>query len=1509
MIRSCFCSVLVLTTVLVLARSTRAAEEELSRTSLAGETARTTRRLAAADELAAREKWAEAVDEYLRILGEAGDDLVSLDAHHSLQARRVCHLRLAALPPAALGLYRSRVDVQAKKWLEQATASRDSAVLRRLVDDMFCSRYTDQALDLLGDLTFERGDFEEAERWWSMLAPPLSKKERVKEGEGDGAKQNRAPTLPLSRSLTLLFPDPQVDVARVRAKQILARLFRGERTGLQEELTAFRTEHATAAGWLAGREGVYADILQRLAAEQQEMLLAPDPEKSWATFGGNPSRNLVVPKPPGRWARLRPLDGPQWTVRLDTDGTASGEPEAPIPARRTSGNAAFYPVIQGDRVFVANARFIMGYSLLDGRPILRYPLAEHVAEEERQRLLHLKVDLPAEPNLAYVLSVAGNRVYARLGAQALGPSGKGGAGETSQAYLVCLDLQLEVSNKVERWKVASKGTAATGPVFEGGPVVGHGGVFIAESRFAGGQTQTAISCYDANTGRLRWQSDVCSVVQDFKRDEVKPRYRHHLVTLAGSTVVYCSHSGAIVALDAFTGRRLWGVRYPSRVQQTVFGEAVPRDLAPCLYSDGRLYVAPLDSDRILCLDPDTGRTVWESGRMQVLQLLGVAKGLLIVTSTTPRPCIRALEAATGMDLRNWLHPADGSELRTFGRGILAGSWVFWPIRADRHQGVYVLDQETGEPVLFDEGLNGNLAVGGGCLAVAGTGKLSVYVPEGRLLQRRREEAAQLRASAQPLYRLALAEADAGLYPSALANLDRVETETGSTHRLSAVLLRKMLVRRHEMLLDAAEQAARRKRWEEAAQFLRRAAVARFPLGARLTALSREAALRTETDQPARAVAVWQSILENGDLRGGMIVGADGNPHTAADFARAQIDELIQLHGPSVYAAVEKRARALLATAQAAKRNEVAERLGREFPNAAVTGPALLELAQWNEQHGESGAAARAYRCFLRRGGAEAGRPLALKGLAQAYEPQRCWSAARSTWQRLANEQGDQIEPGRSVRVFVAEQLQKPEYQSTSDVLQPRLVFPLARAWQASVELGEAEDGERCVTAPSWSWLGAGNGYLFSIRDCTIICRGGLSGKVCWESTLPQKPRWIGSSADVVVAAGVDSLFGLSRADGYRIWSLSLATDSSSPHLEAFQIAGDRCFLLLEERRMVALDIFSGSLLWTSWAPAGRFQLSSTGGRFRPSYCARQESVLIQTSTGTWLVLDGRTGRRLHESEHPGQPWTRQPLFLERGQVCLLTEPHRLTAVDSRTGAGLWEYAVENPVSLTGEPLQALGNRDTLVVLVSRNYGYYLECLDARTGHRRWSKPRYFGTEPIDLKAGTLDESAVYLVQDNLLLALALIDGRLLWRRTLPAEYGSSTPHSKSFTHWRILRTQESLILYPQDGHSAQWQVHWLYVTAQIRLSWPPGGSLAFLFYEPRTGRLAQRVNLLVAAPRLDLHCHYHPVPAVVPRVHRHSSSAAHAEPTVQFCHEGMIIEWAGNAWGLNSGFALFDQDP
>src|ERR1043165_5260076 len=114
--------------------------------------------------------WEQLPEEYYRLMLESGDTLVTVPdvpdvgvGWSSSQVRRLCHERLALLPRSCLESYRQRVDVEAKALLEQGRRTRSAEPLRRLVNDLFCSRVADQALDLLGDLAFEQGRFCEAQ--------------------------------------------------------------------------------------------------------------------------------------------------------------------------------------------------------------------------------------------------------------------------------------------------------------------------------------------------------------------------------------------------------------------------------------------------------------------------------------------------------------------------------------------------------------------------------------------------------------------------------------------------------------------------------------------------------------------------------------------------------------------------------------------------------------------------------------------------------------------------------------------------------------------------------------------------------------------------------------------------------------------------------------------------------------------------------------------------------------------------------------------------------------------------------------------------------------------------------------------------------------------------------------------------------------------------------------------------------------------------------------------------
>ncbi len=828
--------------VLAAARALPArGDEPLNRAALPGESTSTARRLRAADKLADEKQFAEAADEYARVLDEAGGDLVPLDDRLSLRARWLVHQRLAALPPDLLRAYRNRVDNQAKKWLDLGLAARDVRPLRRAVEEAFCSRHAEPALELLGDLALERGEFPEAERWWRLLARPASEAARP------------APAPPWTKAdgspdLDLVFPDPQGDVARYRAKQIVARLFAGERAAAAKELASFRGLHAKAQGSLAGRKGNYADLLQALA--DRPPVVPPAAADEWPTFAGDGSHQRLLPAEPAdpnRLIRLRG-DGPAWRFR-----------PRHVPC---------YPVIAGNHVLVADARGVTAYDIDTGRArdwdLARDGKARDVA--------------PSSEEARPTLTVADGRVYARLGAEAPGPERKPG---DLESYLVCLELSGDGPRAV--WvRKAGDGDAASGPrLYEGAPLVRDGLLYVAVTRFAGNQAVTAVECHaaDRDGAAPLWSQDVVAARDESPR-EARPR--HLLLTAAGPNVVCGTHSGAVVALDALTGRRAWAARYPSGAQTRPGGARVPHDLVPCLYDGVRVYAAPSDCDDLLCLDPMTGRLLWRREGVEVLHLLGVVGGRVLVTTRTG---LRALSAGDGSDAGGWVKPdviLNDVGLPSAGRGFLAGDLVFWPTV----DGVKVLRQEDGnEPedlirLQRDVLPPGNLAYAEGILAVCAAKELFIYLAPSRQLPRLEGAAREQAADAAAQYRLALAEADAGLYDRADATFRRAGMLAGEKGRLREATLRG----RHEALLARAEAARRQGRFDEAGTLLDTAAAKEFPASARRESLARRAALAAEAGQPEGARVAWRAVLDDAALRRGTLRDRHGLPQGAGVLA-------------------------------------------------------------------------------------------------------------------------------------------------------------------------------------------------------------------------------------------------------------------------------------------------------------------------------------------------------------------------------------------------------------------------------------------------------------------------------------------------------------------------------------------------------------------------------------------------------------------------------------------------
>jgi outer membrane protein assembly factor BamB len=705
---------------------------------LPGEAGPPAKRLAEADKCLAAKKWTEAVAILESLLETSGDELLRVDATLLVRCRWLCHSRLCKLPPEALARYRTRSTPRAKKWLEAGIAGREVSLVRRVVDEAFATRSGEQALHWLGDFAFERGRWGEAEFWYRRLA-------RL-----DGRKEVDDPD-------DLTFPDPLEGGARARAKQLLVRLMGKPAWSLPEgwleSVKAFRTLHPKNSGNLAGQTGLYAEVLLKLGKEQISEVPGESPA---LTFAGDATRNHLVPGP------KRPLDylsklcraGP--TFRFDLARRKKLKGPLPQPFQKLdeveiSRRLAFYPVVAGRHVLVADARFVTAYDTQTGKE------EEWFDATQFEGGIKPKLNLPAVPDLRYSLTVAEGMVFARLGLQSVkdvrpaqGPKGPFARGENNESVLVCLGLKPGKGGERFKWLVQAididQGKKDFS-VFEGAPVVQDGRVYIAATRFEGSKMITAVRCYPSepedSKAFLVWRTDVCAT------NELAPapgegggtpagkRQRHHLITVGAGQVFYCSHSGAIVALDARTGKRNWSMAYPRRDTRTPEDEPELRDLLPCVYADGRLFVAPIDSEFTYCLDPSNGRILWERRNLEAVHLFGVGQGRLIFT-TRKNPGVgqhdagglRAVGVDDGSDRKGWVLPDDGGGLTPMGRGLLVDDLVLWPT-ARKPFGVFAVRQKDGEqadnPALLHRVPSGNMAWGAGCLAIADMRTLLVYV--------------------------------------------------------------------------------------------------------------------------------------------------------------------------------------------------------------------------------------------------------------------------------------------------------------------------------------------------------------------------------------------------------------------------------------------------------------------------------------------------------------------------------------------------------------------------------------------------------------------------------------------------------------------------------------------------------------------------------------------------------------------------------------------------------------
>ncbi len=224
---------------------------------------------------ASEKQWDEAIETFRQVMEHDGGKLINLDPRHFITIREYCQIRLAKMPPEGRSLYRSRVDPLAKQWYDQGIASRDAKLLGRVVDQLFVSSWGDSALLALGEIELEQGDYQQARWCWERISPELRgadgqplwlslRRSRPADEKPPRDAAQRLPAMDRHSPRWLAYPDTKLNLADVRARLVLVSIMEGALDRAKVELNDFRRRHPDAKGHLAGREGLYAETLDKL---------------------------------------------------------------------------------------------------------------------------------------------------------------------------------------------------------------------------------------------------------------------------------------------------------------------------------------------------------------------------------------------------------------------------------------------------------------------------------------------------------------------------------------------------------------------------------------------------------------------------------------------------------------------------------------------------------------------------------------------------------------------------------------------------------------------------------------------------------------------------------------------------------------------------------------------------------------------------------------------------------------------------------------------------------------------------------------------------------------------------------------------------------------------------------------------------------------------------------------------------------------------------------------------
>lgn len=1176
-----------------------------------------------AQEMIARREYARAIEVLQALLGRVEQCFVPTPdpRRYVSLALRVTEV-IGKMPPEGLKLYRSLHDAQAEQLFARAASERDEAALGDIVRRLFHTSYGDDALNLLGAIYFDRGEFSQAGRCWQDIYHGHSQSD--------------------------------LDPAALLGKIVVAHHFAGEKRRAEEALELLRSSHPRAQAVLAGKKQNVLNFASKtmLTAPPRYVAVAAALD-DWRSMAGAPDSVAVM-------SSCRPVLSPRWTRpggKIEENPNVRSVVGALFPISRYGGSnaqqsqvwlregqvfvvtrsgnrvqrtpvpATIHPVVVGNSVLYRGAEGISAHDLYTGEKLwasFAFPLHRSLPSSSRQRYYTPYAAAVADPGM-WTLTVGEGKVFA-VGKFAPDP------GRYYPGMVARQQGQVADTSVLAAFSVAGEGRllwrAGDG---EGGTDILQGCKFLTAPTCAASRLYVMaeylqahhLLCLSAENAQLLWSAMVGQMPVPPGRysSRYRPMSCGSPPAVADGRVFAVTNAGVLAAFDARSGRALWAYQYASSVAPSLrpqkYGQvtsAYPPN--PIVVAKGKAICLPADGEELLAVRVDTGERVWSVSRNAQHHLAAVADTRLLLAGGG----LSILDAASGERL--W---SAGTVKDVFGRPAVTEDAVLASGKGEIIR-VSLSDFSVARPPLVrTDGILGNLVCVQGKLLAANAAGVSAYFAYADARAELSQRISKAGTAELPglMYQRGMNAFNAGKPAEAMGDLLKVHQQ--AQHGGDAGMLAKAeqaLYRAYVSLGNRASDPA-----EGVSHFTRALALAysdrsRGEMLLRLSKHHEQAGRHGRAAELAHRLTVEYADTDLVDVDIGP--GADPFVRDDSDTPRAsgyelghrRIKDLIGAYGQTCYAAFDAKAKASLNAAAAGNDAEACLRVVETYRHSDWAPAALLMAAQ---------------SCYNRAAGAPKPQRSEQLGLADQYLG------------RVIREYADSpLVPSAWLGLAMVRHQRNPKIVWLAlrglEKLEPTAQATFAGNSGSVQEILKRLGSLRRPSPPPRPalprWISPPLRPLLSVgKDATVILRGADGGAVrLGESVFllrdDRLSRFDTAAATAEKAVRWETKLPVETDRIYRVgfsaWAFTLAAGLSSD---------DAALAVITRGGFVGLDPDTGQVLWSHDAA------HPAVGRMYAVVMAEDQFVIL-ANTGEIMVFDKRTGRQIwrHRVAQNQLPW-------------------------------------------------------------------------------------------------------------------------------------------------------------------------------------------------------------------------------------------------------------------------------